>query len=146
MESPFDHSCSFVIYEEPFYNTYWKTYQNILTVSNMPPGVFASVISPISMQKLSPFQELSTLASPYPTCALAIMRYTNMQGTPTKFANAFMTSEELPKVIGYLQMNGYIVDTSMTKMLQRTGANVGGVSTQRYSGNRKMVCLVSYIP
>ena len=84
-ESPFDnyngglgHSGSFVLYLEPILNSYYQSYQNIITVSTMPPGPLSRLVSKIDMPKLSPYQQAAAYASPFYNgcnCVIALMRY-----------------------------------------------------------------------
>jgi len=60
MESPFaNNNSTFVLYLEPVRNQYYKTYQNIITVSTMPPGPLEQLVKPLSFEKLSSFQQAS---------------------------------------------------------------------------------------
>jgi hypothetical protein len=53
-----------------------------------------------------------------------------------------MGADDIPSVLAYLVSNGYKVDTSMTKMLNHGRVMIGGVSETRFSGDRKMICMV----
>ena len=55
-----------------------------------------------------------------------------------------MGADDIPAVLSYLQSNGYTIDTSITKMLFKSRAVIGGVAESRMSGDRKMICMVSY--
>ena len=55
-----------------------------------------------------------------------------------------MGADDIPSVFGYLQNNGYKIDTSTTTMLQDGRVLIGGVSDRRYSGNRRMIAMVQY--
>ena len=123
MQSPFDAmgSKTCTLYLEQMLNSYYKSYQNILTVSNIPDGPLADLIKQISSPKLSPFQSMSAW-SPPPTsrtaysqmCMLMLCRYPNPSSI--KYADNFMYAEDIPNVIGYLENNGYKIMTDMTKM------------------------------
>ena len=148
MESPFysatTQNKTTVLYIEPIINTYYQSYMNILTVSHMPAGPLAPMVFPVRVDKLSPFQQLPIGSScPFPQCALAIGKY------PTKpvmnNTDTFMTVEDIPALFSYLEHNGYNIDRSLTHMLSDSKINIGGMSTCRYSGNRQMVCMFSYI-
>lgn len=134
-QSPFSHPGSVVLYLEPVLNSYFKSYQNILTLSAMPPGPLSNMVSRIQFPKLSEFQS----PSPFHTnsCTYVLGRYTS--SVVMNDYDSFMYADDIPSVLSYLQSNGYTVDTSFTTMLQnsdiRIGANIG------CSGNRRMVCL-----
>jgi hypothetical protein len=148
MESPFysanTNTNTVILYIEPILNTYYQNYMNILTVSNVPAGPLSNMIFPIKVEKLSPFQYLPVGSScPFPQCPLAIGKY------PTKptmnNTDTFMTAEDIPALFSYLEKNGYIIDRSLTHILIDSKINIGGASTCRYSGNRQMVCMFSYM-
>ena len=145
-------SGSFVLYLEPILNSYYQSYQNIITVSTMPPGPLSRLVSKIDMPKLSPYQQAAAYASPFYNgcnCVNALMRYPcdgyggNGSGV-FKNADAFMGSDDIPAVFSYLMNNGYTVDTSISKMLFQSRAMVGGVSDRRLSGDRKMIAMITY--
>jgi hypothetical protein len=46
-----------------------------------------------------------------------------------------MTVDEIPNLFSFLSMNGYIIDTRITKMLQ--------TSDIQYGGN-KIICMIHY--
>ena len=160
-ESPFyndggghKHSGSFVLYLEPILNSYYQSYQNIITVSTMPPGPLSRLVSKIDMPKLSPYQQAAAYASPFYNgcnCVLALMRYPcdgyggRCSGNGVfKNADAFMGADDIPAVFSYLMNNGYTIDTSISKMMFQSRAMVGGVSDRRLSGDRKMIALISW--
>lgn len=149
MESPFysqnTAGNTVILYIEPVLNTYYQTYMNILTVSNMPSGPLSRMVFSIRVDKLSPFQALPTGSScAFPQCTLAIGKYAAkpvMSNTDT-----FMTAEDIPALFSYLETNGYTIDRSLTHILIDSKINLGSssVSNCRYSGNRQMVCMFSY--
>ena len=145
MESPFytsnQTSNTVILYLEPILNTYYKTYTNILTVSHMPPGPLSGLIFPIRPEKLSPFQSPG-ISGAFPQCTYAVGKY-RMRPIMSNI-DTFMTAEDIPAVFGYLEANGYMIDRSLTHMLFDSKVDLGGVANNRYSGNRKMICMFSY--
>lgn len=145
MESPFaENNSTFVLYLEPVRNNYHKTYQNIITVSTMPPGPLAQLVKPHSLDKLSPFQQ----AGPFyggMNCAHVLLRYPKTSSANSnKHGDSFMMAEDIPAVLSYLRNNHYIVDTDMTKMMFKSRIPMSGVSENRMSGDRRMICMVNY--
>ena len=68
MESPFKkQNSTIVMYLEPFLNSYTKNYQNIITLSDMPDGSLANMVTMISSPKLSQFQYLNNGINITPT-------------------------------------------------------------------------------
>lgn len=135
MESPFAKTNkSFVVYVEPFRNNYYKTYDNILTVSVHPPGALGEMVKEISFDKLSSFEKPGSLNGGM-VCSHVILRYPrNSINSTIKNPDMYMTSDDIPSLLSYLHENNYEVDTSMTRMLQQSR-----VPTM---GNRRMVCMV----
>lgn len=145
MESPFaENNSTFVLYLEPVRNQYYKTYQNIITVSTMPPGPLEQLVKPQSFDKLSPFQQ----AGPFYTgfnCVNVLLRYPKTSNVSSiKHGDSFMMAEDIPSVLSYLQSNNYNVDTTMTKMMFKSRIPMSGVSEKRMSGDRRMICMVNY--
>jgi hypothetical protein len=137
-ESPFASSSggAVILYLEPFLNTYLKSYQNILTLSAMPPGPLKNIVFRMQSPKLSEFQSPVSCGS---SCLYVLGRYTS--GVNINDNDSFMYSDDIPSVLSYLQTNGYTIDTSLTTMLQKSEIRIGGNGC---SGNRRMVCMFSY--
>jgi hypothetical protein len=132
----------FAIYLEPYLNTYQKTYQTILTLDSYPEGPIQSRISRINTPSLSPFQTVSnTMTSPY-SCKYVLCHDQNNHSNSNKY-NQFMVKEDIPSLFSFLIQNGYIIDTSLTKMLNQSISNQGS-SISQLSGNRTMICMVRY--
>lgn len=129
MESPFDQMSSktCTLYLEPTLNSHYKTYQNILTVSNIPDGPLADLIQPVSFPKLSPFQSMSAFSPPPVSrtaysqmCSLTLCRYPkSSQMASIKYADNFMYAGDIPNVIGYLESAGYKIMADVTNMAYR---------------------------
>lgn len=147
MESPFDNYNSHcILYLEPFLNNFHKTYQNVITLSSMPDGPLANLVTTTSTSKLSPFQQLNSISSNPSNCVHVLLRYPkNSTGSISSVKNTeyFMGHDDIPSIFSYLQSNGYEVDTKLTKMLFKSDV-VGGSSQNRLSGNKKMICMIRY--
>jgi len=146
MESPFDnHNSHCILYLEPFLNTFHKTYQNIITLSSIPDGPLANMVTTISTSKLSPFQQLNAISSTPTNCTQVLLRYPKASSSTSSIKNTeyFMGADDIPSIFSYLQSNGYVVDAQLTKMLFK-GDVVGGQSQTRHSGNKKMICMIRY--
>ena len=151
MDSPFyNNNSSIVFYLEPILNTYHKTYQNIITLSNIPNGPLSDMVSTFSATKLSPFQQIGPLASPTfapHNCVHALLRYpkkhTNARPN-MKNSDSFMTSEDIPALLSYLSSNGYSIQNQISDVLYKSNINLTGSSDSRLSGNRKFICVATY--
>jgi hypothetical protein len=151
IESPFTKSKTFVLYLEPLLNTYYKSYQNVITLNCLPSGPLADMVVQIDMPKLSPFQSAAAYASPFyngSNCRWVLLRYpkTVIGGIGSgafKNADSFMGADDIPAVLGYLIENGYTVDTALSKMLYQSRVEIGGVSDRQLSGDRKMIAMIT---
>lgn len=143
MTSPFTQNKSFVLYLEPILNSYYGAYQNVITLSCRPPGPLSDMVTNMSMPKLSPFQEAGAFSGTRGNCVLVLLRYPS-GGVNLKATDSFMGADDIPSVFSYLLSNGYRIDTDLTKMLFKSKAMVGGVSDTRFSGDRKMIAMVTY--
>ena len=138
-ESPFSSSSgSVVLYLEPVLNSYFKSYQNILTVSAMPSGPLKNMVSRIKFPKLSEFRTPFSSVSECGTYVLG--RYTSSINMSN--SDSFMYADDIPSVLSYLVANGYTIDTSLTTMLQKSEIRIGG--NNGASGNRRMICMFTY--
>lgn len=142
LESPFSSSSgSVVLYLEPVLNSYFKSYQNILTVSSVPSGPLKNMVSRIKFPKLSEFSTFSPFSPASIECGTYVLgRYTSSINMTN--SDAFMYADDIPSVLSYLQTNGYTIDTSLTTMLQKSEVRIG--SNNGASGNRRMVCMFTY--
>lgn len=147
MDSPFDtYNSHSVLYLEPFFNTFHKTYQNIISINSIPDGPLANLVTSISTTKLSPFQQLNSISHNPSNCINVLVRYpkssTNYT-TSIKNTDYLLGADDIPSVLSYLHSNGYVVDTQLTKMLFKSDVG-NGTSQNRLSGNKKMICIIRY--
>jgi len=143
-DNPFDSNLSFVLYLEPIYNSILQVYQNVITLNCDPAGSLSDMVTHINISKLSRFQQ-STPNFDGSNCIFVLLRHpVSKIGNPFKNNRAFMGSDDIPSVFSYLKTHGYTIDTSTTSMLQDGRVVVGGVSDKRFSGNRRMIAMVTY--
>ena len=141
MESPFANTnSSVVMYLEPYLNSYYKSYQNIITFSDMPTGPLADMVSMISAPKLSPFQQSSPFTSNVNNCMYVLLRYPVSSGRKHgSCIENYMGVEDIPSVFSFLQSNGYVIEDGLTRMIQR-----GGFGISNSISNRRTICMFSY--
>jgi hypothetical protein len=149
LESPFSQNSSFVLYLEPVYNSFLQVYQNIITLNVMPPGPLSHMVTYCHFPKLSTFQEPNATYDPFMNCVHVLLRFPVSQigSGYGVFQNSsyLMGVDDIPSIFSYLQNQGYKIDSSLTNMLQDGRVIVGGVSDKRFSGNRKMIAMVSFL-
>lgn len=148
MESPFSktNTSTFILYLEPYLNTYHKTYQNIITLSSLPAGPLSNMVTTVSSSKLSAFQTVGEFNNNPFNCMYVLLRYPVNNGQNyLKNVDSFMGADDIPSIFAYLVENGYKIDTDLTKMLYKSPVTIGGVSDSRISGNRKMIAIISRV-
>ena len=144
--SPFDKykHTTVSMYLEPILNTYYQTYQNVITFDSMPSGPISKMVRPVRMEKLSPFQSL-TSSSPFlgQSCAYVLCRYpcSGSGSFSQKQTDYYMGNDDISSVFSYLRDNGYTIDTDLVKMMNKSRIDMGGVSDKRISGDRKLICI-----
>ena len=135
------------MYLEPIYNSFFQTYQNVITLNCKPPGPLSNMVTSVNLPKLSPFQEPGPMFD-MNTCTYVLLRYpvakVGAGNSALKNNHALMGADDIASVFGYLQNNGYKIDSSTTSMLQDGRVLIGGVSDKRYSGNRRMIAMIQY--
>jgi hypothetical protein len=142
MESPFENATNktCALYLEPILNTHLESYQDVLTLSDMPAGPIANMVRRINVPRLSPFQ------GPYSdNCILVLTRYPNSN---MKNEDNFMFSSDIPNVFGYLEGNGYKILDSLTTIAFRGQFDFASSSSSYRngsgSGKRRLICLFRY--
>ena len=109
-ESPFGSpSSTFSLYLEPVLNSYYQSYQNIITLDREPSGPIRHLVSKISMPQLSPFQSASAYANPFyngMNCVWVLLRYNaemlgGVGSGAFKNADSFMGVDDIPAVFSY---------------------------------------------
>jgi hypothetical protein len=133
-------SSLFAMYLEPFRNTYQNTYQTIITLDTLPNGPIQSRITRMNPPSLSPFQTVSNTMNSPDSCIYVVNHDTNHNHKKYQY----MTKEDIPDLFSYLIQNGYVIDTSLTKMMNQSAISYGGPSSTRLSGNRSLICMVRY--
>ena len=151
-DSPFDQykGSTVSLFLEPILNTYYKTYQQVITLSAVPEGPLKEMVSTISSVKLSPFQFLPITSIPITSipitsnnpsnCIHVLCRYKthNQQ----KHSNYYMGRDDIPSIFAYLRAIGYMVDTEITKLMNKSGL-MNGQTEQRLSGERQLICIIT---
>ena len=152
MTSPFAFSNQLcTLYLEPILHPFFQSYQEIITLNTKPAGPLGDLVDLLHFPKLSPFQQVGRFATPFPgtvsNCVYVLLRYPKGSiSASMKHVDLFMTKEDIPSVLSFLQSNDYSVETALTHMMFDSKVDIGGVSTQRLSGNKKMICMFKYSP
>ena len=154
MESPFENAANrtCALYLEPMLNSYYKSYQDILTLSDFPAGPLGTLVRRINVPKLSQFQSMSAFSPPptsrnaySQTCLFALSRYPHPgQSQSIKHGDTFMYAADIPNVYGYLENNGYKIMDNLTTMTFRGPVDIASSSPGAFNGHRRLVCMFRY--
>ena len=100
---------TFSILLEPILDPYSKSYRQIVTCSMKPYGPLEKFVGHASFSKLSSFQESSQ--------CIYFLR-------PIDSCDSFMTSENIPSLLSYLESNGYVIHYDYMKIVKKSHSNL----------------------
>ena len=133
MESPFENKLTATMYIETILNQKTKEYENIITLDNIIKGPIERMISRVRFPSLSIFSEITNRKFDY-GCKNVLTRYPNN-------SNYYMYEEDIPSVFSYLQSNGYIINTELTKLYKKSFSN-----DNTTKNNNRTICIIQYTP
>ena len=128
---------TFALFNQPYLDTYNQCYKNIVSINLMPQGPLADLVRFTNFPPLSEFKTPGP-CSPLKQCGYALMSLGGCNMSCRKFGENLMSVDEVPDLISYLIMNGYSVDTNITKMF-----NTSEIRFDSNTGN-KLICFVTY--
>ena len=136
---PIQQAKTFALFSQPYLDTYNQCYKNIVVINLQPQGPLANLVRFTKFPPLSEFKEPGP-CSPLKQCGYALMSLSgcNMGCGSLRGGEDLMVVDEVPDLISYLVMNGYSVDTSITKMF-----NTSEIRFDTNLGN-KLICFVTY--
>ena len=108
-------------------NTYTEDYQNIIVINMVPDGPLRNIVRRVQTPILSPFETPTDCRNK--RCALVLI------GSHGCFKNNYMTEDDIPNLFSFLTSNGYTIDTSVTKMMTKSGITMN---------DNKLICFISY--
>jgi len=134
---PIKQAKTFALFSQPYLDTYNKCYKNIVVINLQPQGPLSNLVR---FTKFPPLSEFKTPGpcSPLKQCGYALMSLGGCNMGCGKFGEDLMVVDEVPDLISYLVMNGYSVDTSITKMF-----NTSEIRFDNNLGNN-LICFVTY--
>jgi len=109
----------------PYYNSICQEYTNILTINKQANGPLKTITRQIRLNKLSPFETHNNVC-PRPSCVIGITQIDN--------PSELMCLEDLPRLFEFLINNGYTIDHSVTKILQKS----------MVTANSNLICMIQY--
>ena len=114
---------------QPYYDSCNQCYMNILVINTEPVGPLKKIVKRLNPPKLSPFYHdyANNCCNTYNGCIYAIYDPNN--------CGELMQVDNVPILFGYLASNGYIIDTSLTTMMQKSPVKLG---------NNQLICFITY--
>lgn len=103
---------TFSILLEPILDPYNKSYRQIVTCSMKPYGPLEKFVGHASFSKLSPFQTYRESSQ-----CIYFLR-------PIDSCDSFMTSENIPSLLSYLETNGYVIHYDYMKIVKKSQSNL----------------------
>ena len=97
----------------PFYKSVDQCYVRTISLDRMPEPnePINQIVKRVRFEKLSPFQEGSE-CNPLKTCGYVLLK-------PGSQCGEMATLNDIPLVFTWLFQNGYVVDTSITQMMNQ---------------------------
>ena len=109
----------------PYYDSIVQEYTNILILNQSATGPLQQITKRVTLNKLSPF-EANTNICRKPNCVIGVKQLND--------TNQLMCIDQLPELFEFLVNNGYTIDTSVTKILQKTNVKMSG----------NLICMIQY--
>lgn len=116
---------TYILSLENYYDSQKECYRKIITIDREPNKLLKSLIKKLNHTKLSPFKSFDNCCDRKQRCLYAICN--------PHHKYEFMSIEELPELFSWLVMNGYTINTSITKMLQNSEIRL----------ENKMICFIN---
>jgi hypothetical protein len=134
---PIQQAKTFALFSQSYLDTYNQCYKNIVVINLQPQGPLSNLVR---FTKFPPLSEFKTPGpcSPLKQCGYALMSLGGCNMGCGKFGEDLMVVDEVPDLISYMVMNGYSVDTSITKMF-----NTSEIRFDTNLGN-KLICFATY--
>jgi hypothetical protein len=118
-----------------------KCYRNIVAINLPPEGPLSRHVRRVHLPRVSPFQE-RTACYQEQRCIFAVTSLRQFMGanfggcSGSACGENLMSVDEIPDLISFLTVNGYNIDTKITKMMFQ-----GEVKPN----DSKLICYLTYI-
>jgi hypothetical protein len=112
---------------QAYYDKCSQNYINIIRINRIPEGPLKFLVRKIKLYPVSSFEYNTYNYNNYVNqCAFALISFNG---------NKFMSPNEIPDLFSFLSMNGYKIDTSITKMMNTSDIRID---------NQNILCFFSY--
>ena len=97
----------------PFYNSKEQCYINVIQIDRQPlqNATINTILKRVTFNRLSPF-DVTGILDKNNTCGYVVMN--------TMELSTYATLEDVPLVFTWLLQNGYVVNTSITEMMNNS--------------------------
>lgn len=119
---------TYTLTSQPYYDYRYQCYRNILVLNKLPIGPLKDIVKQINPQKLSDFNELNynNGCCNERKCIYAVYDIDNKLD--------FMCVDDMSNLFEYLVNHDYQIDTSITKIFQKSQVKT----------TYPLICLISY--
>lgn len=109
----------------PYYDHLTQCYKKVIKISPAPPAnsPLNAIIKRVGPIRLSPFQ-VDSAFSGCGGCCSNLAQCCNLIITSIKNKHHLMCVDEIPSLFEFLMMNGFKIDTSITKMMQASNVKL----------------------
>lgn len=127
---------TYTLTSQPYYDYRNQCYRNILVLNKEPVGPLKSIVKRINPPKLSEFNELTynNTCCYERKCIYAICNINDTSSHYNNHNDEFMCVDEMSNLFEYLINHGYTIDTSITKIFQKSPVKL----------TNPLICLISY--
>lgn len=120
----------------PYYDHCTQCYKKVIKISPQPPAnsPLNEIIRRVGPIRLSPFQVDSAFSGcSIGTCSSNLALSCNLILTSIQNKHQLMCIDEIPSLFQFLILNGFKIDTSITKMMQASNVKL----------NNDLICFFS---
>lgn len=119
-------SKTYILSLENYYDSSKECYRKIITIDREPEKHLKTLVKRLNRTKLSPFKSFMNTCDKKQGCLYAIC--------DPQDKCQYLCIEQLPELFSWLVMNGYTINTSITKMLQNSEIRMD---------NNTMICFIN---
>jgi hypothetical protein len=120
---------TWIVYLEPIYDAYTKTYLKVLTLSDMPDMPLMQYVRVIKTH------ELSNLNRGYGKNRCIYVLLKELDEPPSSsfqpFQTPYMEAEDIPRLFGYMVSNGYAIESGWTTILQKSKVSLSSTNEKK---------------
>jgi hypothetical protein len=120
-----------------FLDTFNQCYKNIIVINLQPEGPLGKIVRKINIPQLSPFNVHGNCSSKrgYNNCVFGLNSLKDFYGKNINNTNCLMCEDEIPDLFSFLMSNCYKIDTSLTKMMNKSDVKIN---------DNKILCFITY--